>query len=203
MVGYLGFCLDTNLSGESMAMKSLRKINTKLQFLYRQNEFLNPKLRRLLCTSLIQPHFDYACISWYPLINQKMRNKLQVTQNKCTRFCLKLNSRKHIGAKEFKKINWLPTKERVEQRLATKVFNWKGTSPLYVSELFVPSRNTYNTRSYMALEIPLKKSNLRQKSISFIGLSIWNKLSNNLIVLNTTTSFTRNYKELVLQTFSE
>ena len=51
-----------------------------------------------------------------------MRNKLQVTQNKCIRFCLKLNSRLHIGAKEFKKINWIPTKERVEQRIATRVF---------------------------------------------------------------------------------
>ena len=109
-----------------MAMKSLRKINTKLQFLYRQNEFLNPKLRRLLCNSLIQPHFDYAFISWYPLINQKMRNKLQVTQNKCICFYLKLNSRQHIGYKEFKKINWLPTKERVKQRIAAKAFNnWK------------------------------------------------------------------------------
>ena len=94
-----------------------------------------------------------------------MRNKLQVTQNKCIPFCLKLNSRQHIAAKEFKKINWLPAKERVEQRIATKAFNyWKGTSP----------------RSHMALEIPLKNSNLGQNSISFIGSSIWNKLSNNL-----------------------
>ena len=46
MVEYLDCCLDANLSGESMKMKFLRKINTKLQFLYRQNEFLNPKLRR-------------------------------------------------------------------------------------------------------------------------------------------------------------
>ena len=76
MVEYLGCCLNNNLRGESMAMKSLTKINTKLHFLHRQNEFLNPKLRRLLCNSLIQPHFDYACISWYPLICQKMRKKL-------------------------------------------------------------------------------------------------------------------------------
>ena len=122
VVEYLGCCLDANLSRKSMAMKSLRKINTKLQFLHRQHEFLNSKLRTFLCNSLIQPHFDYACISWYPLINQKMRNKLQVPQNKCIRFCLKLNSRLHIGAKEFKKINWIPTKERVEQRIATRVF---------------------------------------------------------------------------------
>ena len=51
MVKYLSYCLGANLSGESMAMKSLRKINTKLQFFYRQNEFLNPKLSRLLCNS--------------------------------------------------------------------------------------------------------------------------------------------------------
>ena len=84
-----------------MAIKSLKKINIKLQFLYRQNEFLNVKLRRLLCNSLIQPHFDYACDSWYPLVSKKIRKKMQVTQKKFTRFCLKLDSRHHIGTKEF------------------------------------------------------------------------------------------------------
>ena len=64
MVEYLGCCLDANLSGESVAMKSLREINT-LQFLYRQNVFLNPKLRRLLCNSLIQPHFYEEQITGY------------------------------------------------------------------------------------------------------------------------------------------
>ena len=42
----------------------------------------------------------------------------------------------------------------------------------------------------MALEIPLRKSNLGQKSISFMRPFIWNKLSNYLKILNTTTSFT-------------
>ena len=190
-------------------MLVIRKVDLmKCEFLFfnlsRCSEFLNPKLHRLLFNSLIQAHFDYACISWCPLINQKMRNKLQVTQNKFFHFYLKLNSRQHIGAKELKKINWLQSKERVEQSTATEVFSyWKGTSPLYVNELFVPSRNMYNTRSHMALEIPLKKSNLGQKSISFIGPSIWNKLCNNLKVLNTTTSFTHKYKMLVLQNLSE
>ena len=124
MMEYFGCCLDANISGESMAMKYPRKINTKLQLLYRQNEFLNPKLHRLLCNSLIQPHFNYASICWYPLIRQNLRNKLQVTQSKCIRFCSKLNSKQHICAKEFKVIKWLPAKEKVKQRLATKVFNY-------------------------------------------------------------------------------
>ena len=63
IVESLGCYLNVNLSGESMKMKSFKKINTKLQFLYKQNEFLNPKLHRLLCNSLIQPHFDYTCVS--------------------------------------------------------------------------------------------------------------------------------------------
>ena len=43
--------------------------------------------------------------------------------------------------------------------------------------------------------------NTSQKSILFTGTSICNQLSNNMS--NTTTSFTHNYKKLVLQTLSE
>ena len=38
-----------------MAMKSLKKTNAKLQFLYRLKEFQSPILHRLLCNALIQP----------------------------------------------------------------------------------------------------------------------------------------------------
>ena len=51
----------------------------------------------------------------------------------------------------------------------------------------------------MVLEIPLRKSNLGQKSISFMRPYIWNKLSNDLKTLNTATSFTHDYKTPVLK----
>ena len=66
-----GCYMGAYVSGESMTMKALKKINAILQFLYRQNEFLNPKLRRFLCNSLIQPYFNYACISRYLLVSKK------------------------------------------------------------------------------------------------------------------------------------
>ena len=49
-----------------------------------------------------------------------MRNKLQVTQDKCIRFCLKLNLMQHIEAKQFKEINWLPTKKSRTMRCHKK-----------------------------------------------------------------------------------
>ena len=61
--------------------------------------------------SLIQPYFDYACITWYSLVSQKIKKKIQVAQNKYVCFCFKLNSGHHIGAKEFKEINYQPKKE--------------------------------------------------------------------------------------------
>ena len=60
-VTYLGCILDESLSGESIALHVLNKINSRLKFLYRQNRFLNKPLRRLLCNAMIQPFLDYTC----------------------------------------------------------------------------------------------------------------------------------------------
>ena len=78
--------LDESMSGETMALRVIEKINSRLKFLYRKNRFLDVTLRRLLCNGLIQPHFDYACTAWYPNLSKKLKDKLQATENKCIRF---------------------------------------------------------------------------------------------------------------------
>ena len=59
----------------------LKKINTNLNFLCRQNNYLNYSSRKLLCNALIQLHFDYGCTSWYPLLSKSLKTKLQIAQN--------------------------------------------------------------------------------------------------------------------------
>ncbi len=98
VVTYLGSVLDENLSGESMATKMLEKINGKLKFLYRKQNFLDSSLRRLLLNALIRHHFDYACFAWYPMLNKRLSKKIQSAQNKCIRFYLNLKNRAHVGA---------------------------------------------------------------------------------------------------------
>ena len=51
----------------------------------------------------------------------------------------------------------------------------------------------------MALETLLRKSNVVQKNILFSKPTISNKLSNDFKILNTTASFSRNYKKLVFK----
>ena len=65
-VKYIGCVLDEILSGESMALNVIDKMNSRLKFLLRKNHFLTPPLRRILCNALIQPLFDYVCTAWLP-----------------------------------------------------------------------------------------------------------------------------------------
>ena len=92
MVTYLGCILYENLSGESMATRMLGKINCKLKFLYRKQNFLDGSLQRLLFNAVIQHHFDYACTSWYPMLNKRLSKTIQAAQNKCIRFYLNLKN---------------------------------------------------------------------------------------------------------------
>ena len=136
-VTYLGWILDESLSGESVTLNVVSKINTRLKFLYQKSKFLSRQLRRLLCNALIQPHFDYECSVWYPNLNKKFKTKLQTLQNKCVRFCLQLDNRAHVGLTEFKKINWLPVDSRFRQCLAANVFKFFDDKyPLYMKDVF-------------------------------------------------------------------
>ena len=68
-----------------MALNVVNKINNKVKFLYRKNSFLTLALISLLCNTLINPRFDYACFAWYPNLTKKLKHRVQTTQNKCIR----------------------------------------------------------------------------------------------------------------------
>ena len=140
-VTYLGCILDNNLSGEPMATKVLGLVNGRLKFLYRKQRFfyvtlhadyfvmLSSSLTMIILpllgtpsNALIQPHYDYTCSAWYPSLSKRLLKKIQISQNKCIRYCLKLDNRAHVGVFEFKKLNWLPTKERVYQCICVSIY---------------------------------------------------------------------------------
>ena len=178
-VSYLGCVLDENLSGEPMALQVIKKINTRLRFLYRKNRFLSQPLRRLLCNAIIQPHFDYGCSAWYPYLNKSLKKKLQTLQNKCIRFCLNLNNRDHIGLTEFEKINWLPINDRFEQCISSTTFKFfNKRSPAYMNDVFKPAGhpNTNTRASFIKLIQPLRNTNYGQKTLSYLAANTWNSL---------------------------
>ena len=53
------------------------------------------------------------CSAWYPNLNKNFKSKLQTMQSKFIRFCHQLDSRSHIGIKEFEQINWPPFFQKI------------------------------------------------------------------------------------------
>ena len=134
---YLGCVLDKVMLGEPMVLKVINKTNNELKFLYWKNTFLSPELWRMLCNALIQPHFDYVCPAWYPNLTEKTKTKIQIMQNKCIRFCLRLNKMHHISEADFWLINWLPTRKRVDQCINNITFKFvNNTCPYYLKNFF-------------------------------------------------------------------
>ena len=67
--------LGETMSGKSMPYKTSKKINSRLNYLFRRKHFFTPHLSQLLCNAL--SHFNYACSTRYPNLNKR----LQTTQN--------------------------------------------------------------------------------------------------------------------------
>ena len=161
-----------------MALKVINKLNSRLTFLHKKYKFLTPALRRLLCNTLIQPHFDYASWAWSPNLTQKMKNKIQITQNKCIRYCLQLDKMTHISKNEFETLNWLPVKDRFNQSINLIVFKYfTKQCPSYLNQVFeLASPTNLRTKNrYLRLICPFRKAIMVQNALSFIGPWIWNK----------------------------
>ena len=159
-----------------MALRVIEKINFRVKFLYQKNRFLDVSL---LCNGLIQLHFDYACTAWYLNLSKKLKDKLQVTQNKCIRFCLKLQSREHISNEHFHKLNWLPINQRFQQSVTCTAFKFVlNKCPAYMNKVSRPAENMrINTRnSFHKLNYPFQKTSTRQKGLSYIEPAIWNRI---------------------------
>ena len=129
----------------------------------------------MFCNVLIQSHFDYALTAWYPNLNEKPGNKIQIMQNKFIRFCLKLDKMHHISEEEFKVRNWLPTSKKVDQCINTITYNFaNSTCPYYLNEIFdfSPHCRIGTRNNFSKLKNPFRKTNMGQKAISYTGPSI-------------------------------
>ena len=61
--------------------------------------------------------------------------------------------------------------------------------------MFKSSLCRYSSRSQMALDIPLRKTNTGQKSLSFYGPKIWSKIGPCIEIVRTLSSFMHGFKK--------
>ena len=179
-VSYLGLTLDDTLSGESIITNIIKKASSRLKFLYRYKSILKEKSKKILCSALIQCHFDYCCSSWYSSLNKMQKSRLQIMQNKCIRFILDLGPRSHISSREFKVVNMLPVQDRVRQLKLNHIFKiFHNQCPEYMKENFLRIKDTplsLCTRSSLNNLFLPRVNKQAINSFCFSGIREWNSL---------------------------
>ena len=122
-VKYLGLTLDDQLTREAIVNSIVQKVNGRLKFLYRQCNFLEKKIRKSICSPLIQCHIDYACSWWYLGLNKQLTKKLQICQTKQFGSLKNRCPRSHIGFLKLNSLNMLNVDFWVKQLRLLKLFN--------------------------------------------------------------------------------
>ena len=200
-VKYLGLELDQSLNGDVTGCSVIRKSASRLKFLYRQCNFLPTRLRKMLCMSLIQCHFDYSCSTWYSNSSQKIKDKLQTCQNKVMRFVLSMAPRTHIGIEQFKELGWLNVENRVSQLKLNHMYKiYNNMAPDYLTQNTVKSntRAGISTRSssYNFL-VPFAKG-ANSNSFNKTGIDLWNSLPVTVKSSSTISCFKKITKSFLL-----
>ena len=96
----------------------------------------------------------YSCT-----FDKNLKCKLQIAQNKRIHLHLDQPPHSHIGTTNFRKLDCFTIFEKEESCIASPVFRyWNSIVPSYINDMFKPSFNKHNTRSQMALDIPLQKT---------------------------------------------
>ena len=148
-VKYLGQVIDSDLSGDSTANDVIKKVNSRLKFLYRQKDVLDIQLRKTLCNSLVQCIFDYSCSSWYYGVSARLKTRLQTCQNKVVRFIYDYSPRTSLRDSDFANLGMLRVEDRVKQlglNHAHKIFYNKCPSYLHDNFQKLSSVHGYETR---------------------------------------------------------
>jgi len=196
-VKYLGSVLDNDLSAKSIVNSIIKKVNSRLNFLYRQRQFLDMNLKKMLCNALIQCHFDYSSSSWYSGLSKQLKQRLQVTQNKVVRFIHGYNARRSLKVSDFSQIGWLNIDNRVKQlRLnhVHKIFYNKCPSYLHDNFTLVANTHTYNSRNSVGNFYVPQADSFLSSTFFFQAIHDWNNLPQTIKALENKYAFKRAVK---------
>ena len=205
-VKYLGIELDQKLNGEHTANYVISKVSARIKFLYRKAKYIDCQTLKLLASAIVQCHFDYGCCSWYAGLSMKLKNKLQVCQNKLIRVILGLHPRCSITLQHFVTLNWLPVSKRVSfLKLCYVKRILSGLAPSYMSEGFEHPTSIHNIRtrnSQNGLIVPRNRSVFGSNSFKYSAICEWNRLPDVIRQCTTLAHFKKECKSFLFELVS-
>lgn len=178
MVKNLGLYLDNDLRFREHVKVIIQRGYMALRNLYRSKSFLNRKIRKNLCDSLVLSYANYCDIVYGPCLDVTSSKKLQTLQNSCVRFIWGLNRRDHCS-EYINQMEWLRMANRRDLHLACMIHKVvSNQTPVYLFEKlrFRYMDHNRNTRNNYLLSIPQHRSGIFERSFSYISAKLYNSI---------------------------
>ena len=137
---YLGIIFDQCMTWREHAKSAGGEVMKRLGLLSRIRNSLTLRAAKCVYSTIIQPIFDYADISWGAML-QTCNTEMQILQNRAARIVVKSSRRENC----FPSLKWLhlSTRRKVHRCiLIYKILN--GIASTYLANYFVKNVNIHN-----------------------------------------------------------
>ena len=191
----LGVMFDNDMSMSSQVGALCKSMNFQLRKISTIRNYITEDVAKTLITSLILTKLDY-CNSLLAGLPNEFIKRLQSVQNNAARLIFKKKKRDHITPL-LKELHWLPVKERIDYKICLLCYkSLNNMAPAYLSNIlnrYKPTRALRSLDDSTILVIPrYKYVRSGQRSFSFYGPNVWNKLPKNIREANSSSLFKNN-----------
>lgn len=196
---YLGMNLDENLNWTHHVEYVINKL-VKLRgaFYYLANMIDDESIRQIYY-AYVFPHIKYG-IEIYGTCNESVMKRLQVEQNKLLKILYKKN-RRYGTNRLYSEVKLLKCEDI--HRLFIGIFVYKQQNkllPVIFDNYFILNADVIcrATRQSGKLHLPLFRTKYGQKSTRYVGVKLWNDISESIRNCTSLYLFKKNYKDTLI-----
>ena len=197
---YLGITIDTKLSWKPHIDKLRSKLLQALGILYRTRPYLDRKSLILLLHSLFMSHLKYGIICWGRATSKLP--PLQILINKAMR-CIYFRGPRENTDDLQKENKILRIEDMVKFEIGKFMFNYyNNLLPPTFNKYFINLSDAHHHNTRLAannFRRPSKRTNYGLKTLSYLGVTTWEEIPDNCKTNNSIYSFSKKYKNLLLE----
>lgn len=177
-VKILGLIIDEDLRFQKQVNIIVQKCYSNLKLLYSNRDYLNFRIRKLLCESLIMSVIGYCDLIYYPCLDSVNEYRLQKIQNACCRLIFSLRKYDHISNKIIE-LEWMKLNDLVRFHYVTLIHKILYMSlPIYLHDKLV-TRDAVHQRDIRfknTLTMPMHSTSVFRKGFTYNAVVLYNAI---------------------------
>ena len=201
---FLGITIDQNLTWKNHINELRKKCSSAIGILHKVKHFLPETALLNLYNTLLLTHINYGITAWGTACKTE-KNKLHVLQKRALR-AVGNSDYRSASNPLFIKYNQLKIYDLCNLHVGTFMYKYcNNLLPLTFNNTFTTNANNhkYSTRHASDFALPNCKLEFGSKSISYLGVKVWNTIPTQVKNSKSIHSFKTNYKKSFIFSYKQ